>query len=149
MEIKRTVLPPFGGPREESGSNGSLWSMGGGIIGSPTPTPTPDLTLTNVSLAYSAPGWCFRVDDDTVPGLSAGDRLVASGFYVVNPDGSRSPSGSINVNGEWVMDQYGTQGIDGQIFTVFSSVALRSEIGSFSSSNASSFGSGTILLYNQ
>jgi hypothetical protein len=35
MEIKRTVLPPFGGPREESGANGSLWSMGGKIIGSP------------------------------------------------------------------------------------------------------------------
>lgn len=38
MEIKRTVLAPFGGPREESGANGSLWSMGGGIIGSPEPT---------------------------------------------------------------------------------------------------------------
>jgi hypothetical protein len=35
MEIKRTTLPPFGGPREESGANGSLWSMGGKIIGSP------------------------------------------------------------------------------------------------------------------
>lgn len=35
MEIKRTVLPPYGGPREESGANGSLWSMGGKIIGSP------------------------------------------------------------------------------------------------------------------
>ena len=35
MEIKQTILPPFGGPREESGSNGSLWSMGGGVIGSP------------------------------------------------------------------------------------------------------------------
>ena len=34
MEIKRTVLPPYGGPREDSGANGSLWSMGGKIIGS-------------------------------------------------------------------------------------------------------------------
>jgi hypothetical protein len=40
MEIKRTVLPPFGGPREDSGANGSLWSMGGKIIGSPGAVPT-------------------------------------------------------------------------------------------------------------
>lgn len=41
MEIKRTVLPPYGGPREESGANGSLWSMGGKIIGSPAAEPEP------------------------------------------------------------------------------------------------------------
>jgi hypothetical protein len=149
MEIKRTVLPPFGGPREESGANGSLWSMGGGIIGSPAAEPTPDLTLTNVSLAYSAPGWCFRVSDDIVSALSPGDRIVASGFYIVNPNGSRSPSGSINVNGEWVIDTFGTQNLEGQTFTVFSSVALRSEIGNFFPTNASSFDSGTVLVYNQ
>ena len=60
MEIKRTVLPPFGGPREESGANGSLWSMGGGIIGSPTPPPAYSKFVAIASggsvSAYSADG---------------------------------------------------------------------------------------------
>ena len=43
MEIKQTILKPFGS-REDSGTNGSLWTMGGGggVIGSNLPeTSTP------------------------------------------------------------------------------------------------------------
>jgi beta-lactam-binding protein with PASTA domain len=35
MEIKQTVLPPYGGSREEMGGGASAWTYGRGVIGSP------------------------------------------------------------------------------------------------------------------
>ena len=145
MEIKRTVLPPFGGPREESGSNGSLWSMGGGIIGSPEPVAgfvTADSTLTGVAILttmHGSPiGWAFN---KTGHAVAVGDWVRASGYYVIDETGNRVPDGPINVNGDWEIDS-----INGNYF---SSAALRTEIGNLFGTNASSFGSGTVLVDNQ
>jgi hypothetical protein len=146
MEIKRTVLPPFGGPREDSGANGSLWSMGGGIIGSSAdPIPgfvTADVTLTGVSILaamHGSPhGWTFSKAGNTV---AIGDWVRASGFYVIDETGNRVPDGPINVNGDWLIDS-----VNGNYF---SSAALRTEIGDLSGFNASSFDSGTVLVDNQ
>jgi hypothetical protein len=211
MEIKRTVLPPFGGPREESGANGSLWSMGGGIIGSPgaednrvavpnviglshqdayevilaagltylVTGPEPvyfqtifyqspdagtlvepgsqveievlelaDATFNPTTVSYSVAGWSFGVQGDQIPPISVGDRVFAYGFYVIDENGNRTPNGSINVNGEWVIDSIVESNNGGQQFTLFSSAALRSEIGGLSTGNASSFGDGTIAIYD-
>jgi hypothetical protein len=144
MEIKRTVLPPFGGPREESGSNGSLWSMGGGIIGSPEPVAgfvTADVTLTGVGMStISGPGtdWAFAKG---IHPVAVGDWVRASGFYVIDESGDRTPSGSININGDYEIDAvYGSY---------FTSAALRAEIGSLSMQWASSFGDGTVQVDSQ
>jgi hypothetical protein len=40
MEIKQTVLPPYGGSREEMGGGASAWTYGRGVIGSPGAAPT-------------------------------------------------------------------------------------------------------------
>jgi hypothetical protein len=145
MEIKRTVLPPFGGPREESGANGSLWSMGGGIIGSPEPVAgfvTADVTLTGVSMStISGPGtdWAFAKG---VHSVTVGDWVRASGFNVIDEDGNITPSGSIDINGDYEIDAvYGSY---------FTSVALRAEIGALSMQWASSFGEdGTVQVDSQ
>jgi len=261
MEIKQTKLPPFGGPREESGANGSLWSMGGGIIGSPgaeqppaeqlffrgadfttgtlqgaasaddgkifiglpntalknslldgsqwqirvnglsttypvlaslnasdlvlTPqapvsgefistitgntwtvneitinsvtriisivaagAPPPaegfvsaDATLTGVGMStISGPGtdWAFAIGSHNV---EVGDWVRASGFYVIDTEGNRTPSGSIDINGDYQIDAvYGSY---------FTSASLRAEIGALAFVNASSFGSGTVLVDNK
>jgi hypothetical protein len=81
MEIKQTVLQPFG-PREESGSNGSLWSMGGGIIGSPTPPPVT--SVFDLSIDYRPTiidnGW-FRFQN-----LDLGDARLTT-LSIANNNG--------------------------------------------------------------
>jgi hypothetical protein len=143
VEIKRTVLAPYGGPRESMGSRsgGNAWSHGRGVIGSPAAEPPPpaDLTLTNVSLSYTVAGWGFKVSGNGIPMISFGDSILANGFNTVQ---------GIDVNGEWTIDQTGTSNYPENNF-FFSSPQLRSAIGSFSSSRASEFGSsGTVLVYD-
>jgi hypothetical protein len=141
MEIKRTVLPPFGGPREDSGANGSLWSMGGKIIGSSGAAGfvTADVTLTGVNILttmHGSPiGWAFNKTGHTV---AVGDWVRASGYYVIDETGNRVPDGPININGDWEIDS-----VNGNYF---SSAALRTEIGDLYGTNASSFDSGPARL---
>jgi hypothetical protein len=214
MEIKQTVLPPYGGSREEMGGGASAWTYGRGVIGSPGAEDNriavpnviglgyqpayelilasgltyflggpelqygmqpivfqlpaagtlvgpgsqveiqvaeiPDLTISPAFVSYSAPGWCFGVQGDQIPPISPGDRVVASGFNVIDQidqNGNRTPNGLIDVNGEWTIDQVVDQN-SGQ-YTLFSSPALRSEIGELSTNFASSFGNnGTIQIYD-
>jgi hypothetical protein len=57
MEIKRTVLAPYGGPRESMGSRsgGNAWSHGRGVIGSPADgVVVPDLLGLTASEALQA-----------------------------------------------------------------------------------------------
>ena len=144
MEIKRTVLPPYGGPREESGANGSLWSMGGGIIGSPEPAGfvTADVTLTGVSMStISGPGtdWAFAKG---IHPVAVGDWVRASGFNIIDENGNITSSGSININGDYEIDAvYGSY---------FTSAALRAEIGALSMQWLTSFGeNGTVQVDSQ
>jgi hypothetical protein len=141
MEIKQTVLQPFG-TREESGSNGSLWSMAGKVIGSPEPLAgfvTADVTLTGVGILttmHGSPiGWAFNKTGHTV---AVGDWVRASGYYVIDETGNRVPDGPININGDWEIDS-----VNGNYF---SSAALRTEIGDLYGTNASSFDSGPAIL---
>jgi hypothetical protein len=219
MEIKQTVLPNYGGSREEMGSGASSWTYGRGVIGSPgaednrvavpmligltasqalealesvglIPSPSTrtfgaevgndgtvaaqdpltntlvnagsivsyaifeytvpaDLTISPASLTNTFVGWAFNVSGDQVPPISQGDRVLASGFYVIDENGNRNPNGSINVNGEWTIDQV-LETDSGQpgASTQFSSAALRSEIGNLATPNASSFGTGTVAIYD-
>ena len=99
-----------------------------------------DATLTSVSvLTFGSPlGWAFSKTGHTV---AVGDWVRASGYYVIDETGNRTPSGSININGDWEIDA-----VNGDYF---SSVALRAEIGALAGFNSSSFDSGTVLVDNQ
>jgi hypothetical protein len=147
MEIKQNILNPFGS-REEMGGGTSAWTYGRGVIGSPAAEPQPDLTLRVNLQINSLIGWSFSALGDHVPPISSGDRVVVSGFYVVDENGNRTPDGSINVNGEWIIDQIVETNNAGLLSTQFSSAALRSEIGDATFSTAV-FDFGTALIYNQ
>jgi hypothetical protein len=70
--------------------------------------------------------------------VAVGDWVRASGFYIIDENGNRTPSGSINVNGDWEIDVVGEN--------YFTSTALRAEIGNIPIWNASSFDLGTVLV---
>jgi len=87
MEIKQTVLQPFG-PREDSGANGSLWSMGGGIIGSPAAEPTYTTIDSFTWPAFVGPEIWLGIYDSQVfiypvsgqlTGYQIGDYVTLSG----------------------------------------------------------------------
>ena len=108
MEIKRTVLPPFGGSREEMGGGASAWTYGRGVIGSPADgVVVPDLTgltasealeaLGNVGLVSSASAktsGATEGNNGTVasqspnPGIlvNAGSTVVYSVFEYIEPE---------------------------------------------------------------
>jgi hypothetical protein len=145
MEIKQTVLPPYGGSREEMGGRASAWTYGRGVIGSPASPISgfiaADETLTNVTMTgYNDGvnfGWGFYALGHNV---SVGDWIRVSGFSV--PVQAPFLPGT-NVNGDWEIDL--TNGID-----VFSSPALRSIIGNVDfMSDPSAFGFGIVLVDNK
>jgi hypothetical protein len=99
-----------------------------------------DATLTSVAVVTNGSpiGWAFSKTGHTV---TVGDWVRASGYYVIDETGDRTPSGNIDINGDWEIDA-----VNGNYF---SSAALRAEIGDLSAGNASSFDSGTVLVDNQ
>lgn len=112
-------------------SSGGTWTKQAGFG-------TADATLTGVGMStISGPGtdWAFAKG---VHSVAVGDWVRASGFYVIDESGNRTPSGSININGDWQIDAvYGSY---------FTSAALRAEIGALSMQWASSFDTGTLLV---
>jgi hypothetical protein len=145
MEVKRTVLPPYGGSREVMGGGTSAWTYGRGIIGSPEPVAgfvTADVTLTGVSMStISGPGtdWAFAKG---IHPVAVGDWVRASGFNIIDENGNITSSGSININGDYEIDAvYGSY---------FTSAALRAEIGALSMQWLTSFGeNGTVQVDSQ
>jgi hypothetical protein len=83
MEIKQTILNPFG-DREESSANGSPWSMGGGVIGSSGPVESVNvpmligLTASQAWEALESVGLIPRPSTRTDGATEGNDGTVAS-----------------------------------------------------------------------
>jgi hypothetical protein len=92
MEIKRTVLPPYGGSREEMGGGTSAWTYGRGVIGSPADgVVVPNLIGLNASEALEAlenAGLVSSVSNTASGATEGNDGTV----------GSQSPNPGILVN---------------------------------------------------
>lgn len=100
---------------------------------------TADETFTGVALdGFADIGWSFAKSGHTV---AVGDWVRASGYYVVDASGNRTPSGEYDVNGDWL--------IDNVTATTFSSAALRAELAGLAGPNASSFDLGTVAVDHQ
>ena len=134
--VKATI--PAAGVKANTGSAVALTLFD--YVAPPAGFVSADATLTGVSVAtFGSPiGWAFSKTGHTV---AVGDWVRASGYYVIDESGNRTPSGSIDINGDWEIDA-----VNGDYF---SSVALRAEIGALAGFNASSFDSGTVLVDNQ
>lgn len=114
-------------------STGGTWTKAG--------FNSADSTLTGVSLSGSGSstgGWAFSKSGHTV---AVGDWVRASGFFVIDQNGNRTPTGQYDVNGDWQIDDVTAN--------TFSSAALRTELTGLLGFNASSFGSGTVAVDNQ
>jgi hypothetical protein len=120
MEIKRTVLPPYGGSREEMGGGTSAWTYGRGVIGSPADgVVVPNLigltasqageALENVGLVFSFTNTSIGAtegNNGTVgsqspnPGtlVNAGSTVAFSRFDYVAPAALVGPTNNWVIN---------------------------------------------------
>ena len=95
---------------------------------------TVDATLTGVAMDKdSLIGWSLSKADN---GIALGDWVRISGATVIDPSGAPNPSGSIDINGDYLIDAKNGNAV--------SSAALRAEIGDLAFYNASSFGTFTV-----